>query len=86
MHNIATFQGLNKWTEHLFTHLGWMILACEDGLDYKVTTYKKSIVHLRKCIEEKWSKINDPDRKDDLKILLDRVKILELYINKIFKK
>lgn len=81
----VTFNGLNKWHDHMFTHLGWMILAQEHGYSDKINTYKRSIERLAEAIIEKLESTENKDRKEDLKILLKNTKILMKHANKDFR-
>ena len=85
MHHEATTQGLHDWHKHMFEHLGWVLLAKVHGNDYKVSAYKKSLVHLKKSLEEKVNKIHDEDKKEDLLILHKNVLILQGFVDKAFK-
>jgi hypothetical protein len=82
-HN-PTYHSLRKWYESSFEKLGWMILAQQHGYTDKLTHYKSGVMRLRDCIAKKHSKMNDPDKKDDLRIMLDNVEVLIKHINKDF--
>lgn len=83
-HYDVTFHGLMKWHDHMFTHLGWMILAKEHGYSDKISTYKKSIIRLREAIEQKIDETNDKDKLEDLKVLHKNTKLLLKHANKDF--
>ena len=83
-HYDVTFHGLMKWHDHMFTHLGWMILAKEHGYADKVSTYKKSINRLKEAIEQKIEETSDKDRLEDLKVLHKNTKLLLKHANKDF--
>ena len=59
----VTFRGLNKWYISMFEKLGWMVLAKEKGMSYKLPTYKTSLQKLKCAIEKKIGYINDSDKK-----------------------
>ena len=80
----ATMYGLNKWSEHVFEELGWMVLANKKGYNDKVNTYKMSVKRLIEHLECKISSVDEKDRKDDLKILLDNAHILMSHVEKDF--
>jgi hypothetical protein len=82
-HN-PTYHDVRKWYESSFEKLGWMILAQRHGYSDKIEQYKKNIMHLRDCISKKHSKMNDLDRKEDLRIMLDNVEVLIKHIHKDF--
>ena len=46
----GTTQGLMKWYVNLYEKLGWMVLAKEYGLKFKLDFYKKSIKLLKEKI------------------------------------
>ena len=46
LENAVTLQGLEHWFNGLSEKLGWMVIAKAKGMDYKVTSYKKSINRL----------------------------------------
>ena len=81
----ATYHGLHKWHEHMFTHLGWMILADKHGYHTKVKAYMEGIKHLHKALVEGIHATNDSDRERDLEILLHNVVILEQKAQTILK-
>lgn len=81
----ATYHGLHKWYEHVFTHLGWMILARDQGYSTKVKAYIEGINHLHEALNEAIKAYQEEDRKRDLKILLHNVKTLERKAMKLLK-
>ena len=81
----ATNHGLENWHKHMFEHLGWMILAKDNGYKTKVKGYLESIDHLENALEERLSLIEEEDRKLDMKILLHNVKILKKNANRLLK-
>jgi len=76
MVNDVTFYGLSHWYKHAFEKLGWMILAKKRGMTKKMESYKHSLDMLLHDIESKIKTTRDPDRKADLKIMLDNLTIL----------
>ncbi len=82
-HN-PTYQSLLFWYRTSFKQLGFMILEKHNGYNDKVSNYKKDVMRLRDCISKKHSKINDIDRKEDLRIMLDNVEVLIKHIHKDF--
>lgn len=76
MVNDVTFYGLSHWYKHAFEKLGWMILAKNRGMTEKMESYKHSLDILKYDIESKLNKIQDPDKKADLKIMHDNLNIL----------
>lgn len=83
MHFETTYIGLHHWVKHMFEHVGYMVLAAADDRGYKVAAYKKSLTHLKQAIKDKIESTSDIDKKEDLKILHNRVGILEKHVSKI---
>jgi hypothetical protein len=48
-----TFKGIHKWHASMFEKLGWMILAKEKGMTYKIAPYKMSLQKLKCSILKK---------------------------------
>jgi hypothetical protein len=84
-HYEVTFHGLMKWYEHLFKHLGWMILAKEHGYNDKIKSYQQSIKRLREALEQKIKETEDKDKIEDLKVLHRNTIILMKHTEKDFK-
>jgi hypothetical protein len=82
-HN-PTYHSVRKWYESSFEKLGWNILSKQHGYSDKVSQYKTSVMRLRDCIAKKHSKMNDLDKKEDLRIMLDNTEVLIKHINKDF--
>jgi len=81
----VTYDGLNHWYKHLFEHLGWMLLAQKYGYKDKISTYKSSIMRLKKALEMKLADLDDPDKKKDIKIMWDQVCILNDHVKRDFR-
>ena len=79
----VTFHGLKKWSMSLFEKYGWMLLAKRDKYQYKISTYKQSIQHLIKAIEERITLTSSEERLLDLHILLKNMKTLHQHAQKI---
>ena len=81
--NQATFHALNHWYTDMFEKLGWMVLAkSKGGMNNKIISYKKSLERLCEHIECKKNQVTEIDRKMDLEIMLQNVKILMSHANK----
>ena len=72
----ATMHGLKHWYEAMFEKLGWMILAKKKQYTEKVSSYVISLDRLHEKLICKIGSIRDQDKKNDLMIMLDNVKIL----------
>jgi hypothetical protein len=80
----ATMQGIGKWYTHVFEQLGWMILAKNKGYDDKVEVYKNSLNRLSSTIENKMRSVHEHDRKEDLQIMHNNLKLLIEHAKKDF--
>lgn len=80
-----TYDGLHKWYVGMFEKLGWMLLANKNGWDDKIITYKNSVHRLEEAIFFKHNNTTDPDRKMDLKIMLENVHVLKEHIDHDFQ-
>ena len=74
--HVSTINGLTKWYTHLFETLGWMVLAKENKMTYKVDTYIKSIRELCKHLRNRIEVTTAEDIKMDLKTMLDHTEVL----------
>jgi hypothetical protein len=80
----VTYKGIHKWHSAMFEKLGWMILAKEKGMSYKIAPYKMSLQKLKCAILKKHQTMNDMDKKKDLEIMAHNVDILIKHANKDF--
>ena len=60
------------------------ILALKFGYKDTVQVYKQNTLMLRDCLAKKYKKMADPDKKEDVKIMLNNVEILIKHMNKDF--
>jgi len=72
----ATFDGIHHWYVEMYEKLGWMVLAKKRGMTDKTNVYKHSLHRLLHSIENKMRYMKDVDKKQDLKIMHENVKIL----------
>jgi len=77
-----TFQGLNHWHVHLFKNFGWMVLEKTRGNHIKIESYKDSTNRLLQSLEFRLKDIHEKDRKEDLLIMINNVKILKKFMDK----
>jgi isocitrate dehydrogenase kinase/phosphatase len=73
-----TLAGLNKWYEHNFEHLGWMVL-CQDNTE-KINGYKHSIEHLLVQLKAKKETVSNQDVKRDLDIMYNNTVTLRDHV------
>jgi len=82
----ATMEWLKVWHQQMFEQLGWMVLANSKGyMNDKVQSYKKSLLRLEDKIKCKIESVHDLDKKKDLEIMLNNVKVLVAHVMKDFK-
>ena len=79
-----TLCGLQHWYEQVFEKLGWMVLAKEKGMDYKITAYTKSINHLVAAIDHVSMEYHDADKIHDLHVLHMNTVCLQAFVKKCF--
>ena len=73
----CTFLGLHKWHNHMFEHLGWMVMARKHNNQLKLDAFMDGINRLHECLTNKLRKTHDYDRKQDLNILIDNIMCLK---------
>ena len=78
----VTIHGLDKWYNHCFEKLGWMILNKSNIL--KINSYAQSVRDLHASISLKHSTIQNLDVKEDLRIMKMNVSELLATIELIF--
>ncbi len=79
---MATMHFTNKWFEHMFEKLGWMVLAKAKGYDEKVNQYKEGVHRLVETIQHLKSEYENHNRKHDLNVLLTEAKVLQDFVKK----
>ena len=82
----ATYSSLTNWYKKMFEKLGFMILAYNKGHDDLINNYINNLYLLKDSLMEALVEINDPDRKRDLKIMLDNLKILIEHVTEDFSE
>ena len=82
----ATYSSLTNWYKKMFEKLGFMILAYNKGHDDQINNYINNLYLLKDSLMEALVEINDPDRKRDLKIMLDNLKILIEHVTEDFSE
>jgi hypothetical protein len=83
MHEMkATYIGLHKWTEKVFEIFGWMLLAKERKDKLKIDAYLDGLDKLEYHLKDKMKTLSSVNKKNDLEILLEKVKILSSFAKK----
>ena len=80
----VTIRGIHHWSRNLFVSFGCIIMAHHRKHDSRVVAYHDSVNDLLKTIESRLETIHDADKKDDLRITHEHVKLLKLYADKLF--
>lgn len=78
-----TIHGMKEWYKAMFEKLGWMILARENDHADKVETYKNSVNRLEKAIRDRIPYVSDKDKKMDLLIMLNNIKVLKSHVRNL---
>ena len=82
--NPVTFVGLHLWYKSMYEKLGWMVLAKSKGMNDKVEEYKIGLVRLQSSIDCKLKMMFDKDKRDDLEIMRDHVRVLITHVKQDF--
>jgi hypothetical protein len=71
-----TFHGLSKWYKRLFEKLGWMVLADHHGHQEKIEQYIEGLERFIVLANQKYQTLQSVDKKRDVEIMIDNIKIL----------
>jgi hypothetical protein len=74
--NPVTFAGLHMWYKSMYEKLGWIVFAKSKGMHDKVEEYKMGLERLQNSIDCKLKMMFDKDKRDDLEIMQDHVRVL----------
>ena len=80
----VTIRGIHHWSRCLFNSFGCIILAHHRKHDSRVVAYHDSVKDLLKTIEYRLEHVHDADKKEDLQIIHEHVKMLKFYTDKLF--
>ena len=81
--NPVSTYGFQKWYTAMFEQLGLIVLGKAKGdMPDKIDSYKKSLKRLIHKLECKMNNVEEHDRKIDLQIMCENVKILSAHAHK----
>jgi hypothetical protein len=81
--NPVSTYGFQKWYTAMFEQMGLMVLAKSKGdMADKIYSYKKSLERLINKLECKIDSVEENDRKIDLQLMRENVKILYAHAHK----
>jgi hypothetical protein len=81
--NPVSTYGFQKWYTAMFEQLGLIVLGKAKGdMPDKIYSYKKSLERLIRKLECKIDSVEEHDRKIDLQLMCENVKILYAHVHK----
>jgi hypothetical protein len=81
--NPVSSYGFQRWYTAMFEQLGLMVLAKSKGdMADRIYSYKKSLERLIRKLECKIDTVEEHDRKIDLQLMCENVKILSAHAHK----
>ena len=81
--NPVSTYGFQKWYTAMFEQLGLIVLGKAKGdMPDKISSYKKSLERLIRKLECKINDVEGHDRKVDLQLMCENVKILSAHAHK----
>ena len=81
--NPVSTYGFQKWYTAMFEQLGLIVLGKAKGdMPDKIDSYKKSLKRLIHKLECKIDSVEEHDRKIDLQLMCENVKILSAHVHK----
>lgn len=75
-----TYHSLCKWFEHVFSKVGWIILKHSEGFHEATHHYLKELSHLDAALSAKHATTVDEDKRRDLEIMRNHLRILETHL------
>jgi len=79
-----TKHGAYDWHHHVFTHLGWMVLAMNRGMEEKVRLYYHSLNHFISGLTTLENELESKDGLRDIKIIKDDIITLQNKVKEMF--
>ena len=81
--NPVSTYSFQKWYTAMFEQMGFMVLAKAKGdMADRIYSYKKSLERLIRKLECKIDSVEEHDRKVDLQLMCENVKILSSHAHK----
>jgi len=81
--NPVSTYGFQRWYTAMFEQMGLMVLAKSKGdMADRIYSYKKSLERLIHKLECKIDSVEEHDRKVDLQLMCENVRILSAHANK----
>jgi hypothetical protein len=81
--NPVSTYSFQRWYTAMFEQLGLIVLGKAKGdMPDKISSYKKSLERLIRKLECKINDVEEHDRKVDLQLMCENVKILSAHANK----
>jgi hypothetical protein len=81
--NPVSTYGFQRWYTAMFEQLGLMVIAKSKGdMGDRIYSYKKSLERLINKLECKIDSVEEHDRKVDLQLMCENVKILYAHAHK----
>jgi hypothetical protein len=80
-----TYEGIDRWYRRVFKRAGWMLLSLRDGESEKIQAYIHDIERLLEAIVSKGKRIQEEDRKEDLRIIFKNVDTLYEHMKLVFQ-
>jgi len=76
---------LNIWYKKMYEKLGWMALSVTEGKSKKAKSYMHTLKELLESAEKKEMATVDIDRKEDVAIIIKKIKKLQGFAKELFK-
>lgn len=76
-----TFRGLGEWYKKLFEKLGWILLSLGRRDTDKLLWYQRSLYRFMDKAENKLAQTVSVDKQNDIKIMLNNIYTLKLFVD-----